>query len=143
MLFRTPKSPDAVQQLNSIWTNLRYAAHAPRRWTGLLRRMSFARNIRGSNSIEGYNVTREDALAAVDSEEPLEAQSQTWAAVTGYRKALTYVLELSSDPHFEYGEGYIRSLHYMMLDYDLARHPGSWRPGPRRRAPECARGYPR
>ncbi len=83
----------------------------------------------GSNSIEGYNVTQEDAIAAADGEEPLDAQSETWAAITGYRNALTYVLQLSDDPHFRYGEGFIRSLHYMMLSYDLPRHPGSWRPG--------------
>jgi Fic family protein len=98
--------------------------------SGLLRRSTFARAIRGSNSIEGYNVTQEDAIAAADGAEPLEARSETWAAVTGYRNALTYVLQLSDDAHFRYGEGFIRSLHYMMLSYDLPRHPGSWRPGP-------------
>ena len=119
-----------IEQVDSIRDNARSALRSPKRWYGLLRRSTFARNIRGSNSIEGYNVTQEDAIAAADGEEPLDAQSEAWGAVTGYRNAMTYVLQLSGDPHFQYGEGFIRSLHYMMLSYDLPRHPGSWRPGP-------------
>lgn len=134
MIFSAPKllpeCLDIIQQVDSIRATLKYALRSPPRWLGLLRRNTFARAIRGSNSIEGYNVTKDDAIAAVDGEQPLDAHSETWAAVTGYRNALTYVLQLSDDPHFHYGEGFIRSLHYMMLSYDLARHPGSWRPGP-------------
>jgi Uncharacterized conserved protein len=125
-----PESLDMIYQVDSIMDSLRSALRSPKRWFGLLRRSTFARAIRGSNSIEGYIVTQEDAIAAADGEEPLEAQSETWAAITGYRNALTYVLQLSDDAHFRYGEGFIRSLHYMMLSYDLPRHPGSWRPGP-------------
>ncbi len=134
MIFATPtllrECVDVIKEVDAIRTNLRYALRTPRRWYGLLRRNTFARNIRGSNSIEGFNVTQDDAIAAVELKEPLDAQSETWAAVTGYRTAMTYVLQLATDPHFAYGEGFIRSLHYMMLSHDLARHPGSWRPGP-------------
>lgn len=37
----------------------------PRRWFGGLRRTTIARAIQGSNSIEGYNVDDDDAVAAV------------------------------------------------------------------------------
>jgi Fic family protein len=47
----------------------------------------------------------------------------------GYRDAMTYVLQLSDDPYFSYSRGLIKSLHYMMQRYDLAKHPGQWRPG--------------
>jgi Fic family protein len=97
---------------------------------GLLSRVTRAKAIRGSNSIEGYNVTVDDALAAVDGEEPLDASRETWAAVVGYRNAMTYVLLLADDKHFGYSADLIRSLHYTMTNYDLARHPGRWRPGP-------------
>jgi Fic family protein len=125
-----PECLDVIEQVDSIRDNLRSALRSPKSWFGLLRRNTLARAIRGSNSIEGYNVTQEDAIAAAAGEEPLDAQSETWAAITGYRNALTYVLQLSDDPRFQYGDGFIRSLHYMMLSYDLPRHPGSWRPGP-------------
>ncbi len=134
MIFSTPEllpeCLEIIRQVNTIRTNLSYALRTPKRWYGLLRRSTFARNIRGSNSIEGYNVTQDDAIAAVENEEPLDARSEAWAAVTGYRTAMTYVLQLASDPHFQYAEGFIRSLHYMMLSHDLPKHPGGWRPGP-------------
>jgi len=97
---------------------------------GVLRRNSFARAIRGSNSIEGYNVTADDAIAAVEGEEPISAEREAWLAVTGYRNAMTYVLQLAADAHFSYNDGFIRSLHYMMMHYDLPKHPGCWRAGP-------------
>jgi Fic family protein len=43
---------------------------------------------------------------------------------------MTYVLNLAADPHFQYQEGLIRSLHFMMLQQDLTKNPGRWRPGP-------------
>ena len=133
MLFEIPAldaQEDAViARIEEVRKALSYATQA-RRWTGVLARMSFARGIQGSNSIEGYNVTIDDALAAAENEEPLDAQGETWAALTGYRNAMTYVLQLADDPHFSYSRGLIRSLHFMMVQHDLTTHPGKWRPGP-------------
>jgi Fic family protein len=134
MLFETPKLNEyerkVVDDIHTARDSLKYAITSLPQWSGLLRRTTFARAIRGSNSIEGINVTVEDAIAAVDGEEPIDAQSEVWAAIMGYRGAMTYVLQLSNDPHFSFNEGFIRSLHYMMLSYDLSKHPGKWRPGP-------------
>ena len=134
MLFKTPRlTPQekvVVEEILRIRDTLQYAISSPKRWVGVLRRNAFASAIRGSNSIEGYNVTEEDAIAAVEGQSPLDAQSETWAAIMGYREAMTYVLQLSDDPHFTYSEGLLRSLHFMMIRYDLGKHPGRWRPGP-------------
>jgi|SRR5579883_332249 len=134
MLLSSPplnyQEQKAIEDIHQIRDNVKYALRAPRRWVGLLRRNMLARNIRGSNSIEGYDVTAEDAIAAVAGEEPLDAQREAWAAVSGYRAAMTYVLQLASDPHFMYSDGFIRSLHFMMTGYDLTKNPGRWRPGP-------------
>jgi Fic family protein len=134
VLFYTPRLNDheerVLEDVEEIRSKLKYALHAPRRWLGALRRSTFARAIRGSNSIEGYNVSAEDAIAAVEGEEPLDAERETWAAIKGYRDAMTYVLQLANDPHFVYGDGFLRSLHFMMINYDLKRNPGRWRPGP-------------
>jgi len=133
MIFLTPPLADAEvevhRRIDELRTTLTYAVSS-RRWSGLLSRVLGAKAIRGSNTIEGYDVTVEDALAAVDGEEPLEASDETWAAVVGYRNAMTYVLQLSDDKHFGYSTDLIRSLHYTMASYDLGRHPGRWRPGP-------------
>jgi len=40
------------------------------------------------------------------------------------------VLQLATDPHFSYNEGFIRSFHFMMLQHDLSKRPGQWRVGP-------------
>jgi Fic family protein len=99
-------------------------------WVGLLRRVSLARAIQGSNSIEGYNVTLDDALAAADRNAPMDARDETWAAVQAYRDAMSYVLQLSDDIHFQLDSTLIRSLHYIMLAYDPPKSPGRWRLGP-------------
>jgi Fic family protein len=133
MLYSTPEllqsEEDAIARIEDLQRRLRYYLAEPRRWFGLIRRTAFARAIQGSNSIEGYNVSLDDAVAAVDGVEPLSAERETWAAVVGYRNAMTYVLQLANDPHFVLNETLVRSLHYMMMSYDLAKGPGLFRPG--------------
>lgn len=103
--------------------------YRPRRWTGVLARNLRAKAIQGSNSIEGYVVTEEDALAAVAGDAPEEAEDDTWAAVTGYRDAMEYVLRLSDADDVTYDSNLIRSLHFMMVRHDSKANPGTWRPG--------------
>jgi Fic family protein len=133
MIFSAPPLTDRHQrvlaEVSSIRDRLKYSLRTPRRWDGILRRSNLAKAIRGSNSIEGYEISQEDAIAAVEGEEPLDATRETWAAIQGYRDAMTYVLALSDDPFFHYGENLIRSMHFMMLKYDLSKNPGRWRPG--------------
>jgi Fic family protein len=134
MLFSIPPLPPdyaaVIQRIDELRQRLNYfLQQQPRRWTGLLRRSTFARAIQASNSIEGYNVTVDDAIAAVEGEEPLDERTEAWLAVQGYRNALSYILQLATDPYFSHNEGTLRSLHYMMLSYDLGKRPGLWRPG--------------
>ena len=133
MLFETP-ALDAheewvLQRVTELRERLSSVVREPRRWVGVLRRVSLARAIQGSNSIEGYNVALDDAVAAADDEEPLDAQRETWMAVLGYRDAMTYVLQLADDPRVTLDESLVRSLHFMMLRHDLSKGPGRWRPG--------------
>jgi Fic family protein len=133
MLFKveklTPVEKEVIGRIEEARKTLKYNLATPRRWRGLLRRNTLARAVRGSNSIEGYNVTAEDAIAAVEGEEPLDATREAWLAVTGYRTAMTFVLQLTKDKNFIYNEGFIRSLHFMMVQHDLSKNPGNWRPG--------------
>jgi len=133
MLFQPPTllvdELEVIEKIDAMRQSLKYAISAPGRWFGVLRRATLARNIRHSNSIEGINVTKDDAMAAVENDEPMTAERATWQATVGYRNAMTYVLQLASDPHFCYSEGLIRSLHFMMLQDELDKHPGRYRPG--------------
>jgi Fic family protein len=134
MLFKTPRldglEVDVIGRIDELRQTLKYSVQTPKRWPGLLRRALFARAIRASNSIEGFNVTVEDAIAAVGGDEPLDAADADWKAVRGYRFAMTYVLQLAADPHFQHSTDFLRSLHFMMMEYDLSKNPGRWRPGP-------------
>jgi Fic family protein len=92
--------------------------------------MAFARAVQGSNSIEGYIASLDDVVAAVEEEPTLGAEEETQQALTGYRDAMTYVLQIANDHTLEVDEGLLKSLHFMMLKYDLKKNPGRWRPGP-------------
>jgi Fic family protein len=120
----------ALANIDELRKQLRYVVAEPRRWVGSVRRMLAARAIQGSNSIEGYNVSVEDAVAAIEGDEPADAGTEDWHAVSGYRRAMTYVLQLATDEHFELSAPLIRSLHFMMTEHTLEASPGLWRSGP-------------
>ncbi|MFI5009638.1 MAG: Fic family protein [Solirubrobacterales bacterium] len=101
----------------------------PRRWVVSLRRMALARAVQASNSIEGYNASLDDVVAAVDGEPTIEAGEETSLALSGYRDAMTYVMQVARDPDAEVDDGLIKALHFMMLKHDLAKSPGRWRGG--------------
>ncbi len=133
MFFKTPqldaREREVLAEIDRLRETLRWQVSAPRRWVGSLRRLSFARAVQGSNTIEGYNATLDDVAAVVAGEEPTDADAETRLALEGYRDAMTYVLQLAEDPHFRFDETLLRSLHFMMLSYDLPKNPGRWRPG--------------
>lgn len=133
MIFRTPELGDEEREVIALLGEQREALRdrvaEPKRWGGSLRRMAFARAVQGSNSIEGYNASLDDVVAAVDGEPTLAAEEETQLALAGYRDAMTYVLQIADDDSLEVDEGLLKSLHFMMLKYDLAKRPGWWRPG--------------
>ena len=134
MLFSTPnltlEDHEVLEAIHSMRTDLADVLRTPRRWEGGLRRSMLARAIRGSNSIEGYYVEVDDAVAALDDEEPLSADERTFAEIRGYRQALGYVLAMAGDEQFVLDASAIRSMHFMMLAHDVAKSPGSYRAGP-------------
>jgi Fic family protein len=133
MLFRTPELRNeerkVLDDLDELRQQMRFYLHEPRRWYGALRRQAFARVVQGSNTIEGYSAELDDAAAVALGEEPMDADEETRLALQGYRDAMTYVLQLSSDSDFSYSEQLLKSLHFMMLGYDLHKRPGLWRQG--------------
>lgn len=133
MIFRTPDlqadESDVLQLLAEQREVLRDRVAEPRRWSGTLRRMAFARAVKWSNSIEGYEASLDDVVAAVEGEPMLDATEETQHALAGYRDAMTYVLQIAGDNTLQIDEGQIKSLHFMMSKHDLRRNPGRWRPG--------------
>jgi Fic family protein len=134
MLFEPPaldaRELHVLKQIDDLKQRLRWQLNEPKRWSGSLRRLSFARNIQASNSIEGFDAALDDAAAVALGEEPLDATTETRLALVGYRNAMTYVLQLASpEDDFEYSDQLIKSLHFMMTSYDLKNRPGRWRSG--------------
>lgn len=133
MIFQIPVlSSEDVAVLHLISeqrVQLKYlVASNPRRWNGFLRKNTLARAMQGSNSIEGINADLSDIAEIIDDEKPETLEEETLKALTGYRTALTYVLQIHSDPYFELNAQTIKSMHFMMLSYDLSKMPGQWRP---------------
>ena len=110
--------------------DLRHVLRTPRRWEGGLRRSALARAIRGSNSIEGYQVAEDDAAAAIDGEDPISADEKTFLEIQGYRQALGYVLAMGDTDYATFDAAELRAMHYMMLSHDLSKSPGRYRKGP-------------
>jgi Fic family protein len=130
MLFAAPRldpvDRDVIERILATKQSLQHTLAVPRRWNGLLRRSTMGRAIRGSNSIEGYRIARQDVVAAAQGES-VEANEETGWAIEGYRRAMTHVLQLARDPHFVWSEQVVKSLHFMMLEHDLDKTPGMWR----------------
>jgi Fic family protein len=134
MIFRYPnlaaEDDEVLEMIGDFRRALRHQTTVnPIRWTGFLRRNTFARALQGSNSIEGINADLAEAIAIVDDERPETLEEETEKALTCYRTAMTYILSLHGDPYAQVTVQLIRSLHFMMLNYDMSKLPGQWRPG--------------
>lgn len=132
-LFRIPdldlEDLQAIDGVHDMRAAMASMLRAPRRWTGGLRRTTQARAIQGSNSIEGYTVSDQDAVAAVEDERPLTADQRTWVEILGYRRVLTYVLRMAASAGFRLDPMTLRSMHFMLLEHDLSKSPGEYRTG--------------
>jgi Fic family protein len=126
----TSEDEQVLGEIHQMRKDLRHILRTPRRWEGSLRRSALARNIRGSNSIEGYEVAEDEAAAAIDGEEPFGADEKTFLEIQGYRQALGYVLAMSDADYATFDTTELRAMHYMMLSHDLAKSPGRYRKGP-------------
>ena len=119
-----------LERISQLRHELRFfVQQEPRRWTGLLARMTRARALRASNSIEGIHVSDEDAIAAIDGEDASDADRPTWRSVTGYHAAMDYVLQRCRDPEFKFSTDVILAIHFMICQHDLKANPGNFRAG--------------
>jgi Fic family protein len=134
VLFLPPKLDTREQavlaRVRQLWADLYHSLdQRPTKWTGLLARNQRAKAIQGSNSIEGYFVSDDAALAALDGDRPEETDETSWVNVVRYREAMDYVLQLADDATFTYSPQLLKSLHFMMMRHRPDKHPGLWRPG--------------
>ena len=80
MIFATPnptlEEEIALARIEELRRELRHYVAEPKRWVGQIRRVLAAHAIQGSNSIEGYDVSVEDAIAAIEGDEPSTASEE-------------------------------------------------------------------
>src|SRR6202050_937758 len=125
----TSEDEVVLGEIHQMRKDLRHVLRTPRRWEGGLRRSALARNIRGSSSVEGYEVAEDDAAAAIDDEGPFSADEKTFLEIQGYRQALGYVLAMSDTDYARFDTAELRAMQYMMLSHDLSKSPGRYRKG--------------
>ena len=134
MLFTYPALDDAEKRVEHATTRIRAAlrryvtAELPG-WTDLLTRMTRASTLAASNSAAGVHVSEEDAIAAIDREDPANTDRDTWQAVVGYRQATDYILQLRRSPSFAIAEDGLLAVHFMICQSDREANPGRYRPG--------------
>lgn len=134
MLFTYPALDDAEKRVEHATTRIRAAlrryvtAELPG-WTDLLTRMTRARALAASNSAAGVHVSEEDAIAAIDREDPTNTDRDTWQAVVGYRQATDYILQLRRSPSFAIAEDGLLAVHFMICQSNREANPGRYRPG--------------
>ena len=136
VIYETPEltglDEQVLGEIQELRDDLRFHLVSPRRWHGTLSRVMMARAVQASTSIEGYHSTVDETAAIIDGEEPPGVDEDTRRAVSGYRDAMTYVLQLtgpSSPDRPRMDASLLKSLHFMMVGHDLTTHPGQWRPG--------------
>ncbi len=134
MLFQTPAIDDTdrlvLAGIGQHRERLRHQLAAPPRWNRPLRRNLTARAIVGSNTIEGYVVSIDEAEALLAGEDlSAESSEATRAAIQGYHDALTYVRHAAGFEVFAYEEMLLSALHFMMLKHDPDKWPGRYRTG--------------
>ncbi len=119
-----------LAEIEAFRDQFRYRLAEPRQWQGQLRRSLSAGAIRGSNTIEGYTISFDDAMALASGEQMSAAPDEdTRVAVEGYKDALTFVQQAAHFEIFRYEEMLLSALHFMLVKHDLPQWPGRYRPG--------------
>jgi Fic family protein len=134
MIYATPRrSPnlqgriDDLDQLREA-LGLRVGQAGP--WLGTLRRLVKASSVESSTSIEGFSVSRDEAIAIVSGEEMPSPDDEDRMAVACYSQAMDHVGVLAGDPAFRWIDRVILDLHFDACYFQRDKSPGRWRTDP-------------
>lgn len=116
-----------LDEIEAIRSDIRYRVGRPARWSEPIRQVLHAESLRSSTQIEGFFVSTEEALDVMAGRPTPHVEVPTRLAVEDYQSAMTRVLTLAQDPHFAWGRGTIRDLHYLVTEHHGDSSPGLWR----------------
>ncbi|MBF6620456.1 MAG: Fic family protein [Patulibacter sp.] len=130
MLFSTPTPDDALAErlgrLDRLRDQLALHARGADRFAVRLRREWRAAAAQSSIRIEGFEVSDDEARAAVDDQLPADGDAAR-AALTAYLQAMHHVTVLARDPRFRWNERVIQDLHFDLAAFDRDTNPGIYR----------------
>jgi len=118
---------EVIAELRAAHEALRRQSAVPKRWSGGVRQQLWSRAIKGSNTIEGYNVTDAQALAIVNDLTASDSEDLSVRVVTAYKQAMDLLLTQIADPTFMWHPSLLKAMHHIMLNYDQAKRPGLYR----------------
>jgi Fic family protein len=134
MLYRTPQTTKTLERRIDELDKLRRALGkrtgeaAP--WLGTLRRLARASAAASSTSIEGFEVSADDAIAIVSGEATPALADDDRMAVACYVRAMEHVGVMAEDPAFRWLDRVILDLHFDACSFQQDAGPGRWRTRP-------------
>ncbi len=133
MLFTTPPIAGELKaklgELDRLRSELGLEAGRRSPWIGALRRQVRASSVEGSTSIEGFSVAPGEAVALVNSEEPVDTDDENRMAVACYARTMDHVGVMATDPTFRWLDRVILDLHFDACSFQREAKPGHWRSG--------------
>lgn len=133
MLFATPPISGELEarldELDQLRGELGLEAGRRVPWIGALRRQVRASSVEGSTSIEGFSLAPGEAVALVNSEEPVDPDDENRMAVACYARAMDHVGVMATDPAFHWLDRVILDLHFDACSFQREAGPGQWRSG--------------
>jgi Fic family protein len=133
MLFATPPISGELKakldELDQLRGELGLEAGRRVPWIGALRRQVRASSVEGSTSIEGFSVAPGEAVALVNSEEPVDPGDENRMAVACYARAMDHVGVMATDPAFRWLDRVILDLHFDACSFQRETGSGQWRSG--------------
>lgn len=134
MIYATPQIPDDLAAdlaaLDQLRRRLGEGSSVFNPWLGTLRRAVKAKSIESSLSIEGFDVSGEDAIALLRAETPIVDGDEARMAFACYARAMDHVGVMATDPVFSWSNRVILDLHFDACHFQKERSPGHWREGP-------------
>ncbi len=133
MIYCTPQ-PDAalahaLATLDALRDELGGLAQVAGPWLGVLRRQWRASSAQSSIEIEGFHVSKADAIAVVGGAEPPDPADEDQLALACYARAMDHVGVMAADPRFEWVDRVVLDLHFDACWFQKDRSPGRYRSG--------------
>ncbi|HEY3865085.1 MAG TPA: Fic family protein [Solirubrobacteraceae bacterium] len=121
---------ERLRELDGLREQLGHEVGSSTPWMGALRRLARATSVESSTSIEGFHVSRADALALVNGTEQPDPEDLDRMAVSCYGRAMDHAGVMAGDPAFRWLDRVLLDLHFDACHFQLEANPGLWRTGP-------------